>query len=60
MLQWLILPQPAQARSGAAFASAIQQAWMISCAGRTVHIVTGAGGRGLTTLPSGALTVTQR
>ena len=60
MLQWLTLPQPAQARSGAACASAIQQAWIMSCAGSTVHMVTGAGDLGLTMEPSGALMVTQR
>ena len=33
---------------------------MISCAGNTVHIVSGAGGRALTTVPSGAMISTER
>src|SRR5437868_10637263 len=51
------LPQPASARSGAAWPSAHQIMCMISWAGKTVHMVKGAGGFAFTTVPLGALIV---
>src|SRR5258708_34878811 len=50
-----LAPQPAQARSGSAFPSASQHASMISHAGKTVHMVSGAGGSAFTSDPSGAM-----
>ena len=46
--------QPAQARSGDAAPSAFQQAWMISWATNTVHMVVAAPSVAFTMLPSGA------
>ena len=40
---------------GTAWPSAHQQAWIISWAGKTVHIVTGAGYFAFTNVPKGAL-----
>ena len=48
------LAQPAQARSGDATPSAFQQAWMISWAMNTVHMVVAAPSVAFTMLPSGA------
>ena len=53
-------PHPATACNGAAWPRAFHTMCMISCAGNTVHIVSGAGARALTTVPSGAITRTER
>src|SRR5262249_33186484 len=55
-----LAPHPAQLRAGSASPRASQHASMISQAGNTVHIVSAAGGRGFTIVPSGATMRTLR
>ena len=54
------LPHPAQPRAGSASLRARHTAWIISTAGAIVFMVIGAGGRGFTNVPSGAIMSTAR